>query len=123
MNKILILFSLTILSAHAHSQEIIQGPFLIRYGVTYQQNTNALVTGVVVSFRENGQLESKVNYKDGKKDGFHESFYEKRQLRSKENHKDGKKHGLSERYHENGQLAFKGCFKNDDYIDMSYCEK
>ena len=61
--------------------------------------------------------------KDGRAVGLAEGYHENGQLSYKDNYKDGKKHGLSEVYYDNGQLSFKGCFKNDDYIDMSYCEK
>mgnify|MGYP001399374060 CR=1 FL=1 len=43
-----------VLSVHSYSQEVFTGPFLIRDGVTYHQNTNELVTGIVERFYPNG---------------------------------------------------------------------
>ena len=36
--------------------EVVTGPFLVRDGITYHQDTNELVTGIVDEFYENGQL-------------------------------------------------------------------
>ncbi len=74
-------------------------------------------------FGENGQLRFKSNYKDGKEDGLQESYYENGQLQTKFNGKDGQEHGLYESYDENGQLKDKICFKNGEEVDMSNCEK
>ena len=61
---------------------------------------------------ENGQLEEKGNYKDGKPDGLFETYYENGQLTFKGNFKDGEKDGLFEEYYENGQLSVKVNFKD-----------
>ena len=47
-------------------------------------------------YDEDGQLESRYNFKDGEKDGLWEEYYKNGQLKSKENYKDGKKDGLME---------------------------
>ena len=54
-----------VLSANSYSQEVVTGPFLIRDGLTYHQDTNELVTGIIEDFYENGQLKSRENYIDG----------------------------------------------------------
>ena len=48
-------------------------------------------------YQENGQLEFRSNYKDGKWDGFLEFF------------------------NEDGLFWFKNCYKNGEEINMSYC--
>ena len=55
-------------------------------------------------FYENGQLSSKVNYKDGKEDGLYEMYYENGQLQYKANFKDGKmEDGSLESYDKDGK--------------------
>jgi len=148
MNKILIILSLVLLAA-CSSKEIPYENLVVRQGVHYEVNSQTPFTGVTVKYHENGQLESKGNYKDGKKDGLSEryringqfwvgenykdglldglseSYHMNGQLAYKGNYKDGKKHGLEESYLENGQLRLRGrnCYKNSTKIDMTYCEK
>ena len=58
------------------SQKIFTGPFLIREDIFYHQDTNELVTGAFESFHENGQLQTKGTFIDGKQDGLCELFDE-----------------------------------------------
>ena len=46
--------------------------------------------GLVEEFYDNGQLEWRASYKDGKLDGLWEKFYENGQLEEKRNYKNGK---------------------------------
>ena len=62
---------------------------------------------------ENGQLQQRTNYKDGKRDGLNEEYYVNGQLRDNRSYKDGEYDGLFEYYFENGQLQFKGNYKDD----------
>ena len=75
----------------------------------------------------NGNLKSRTNYHPkidgGKRHGPHVVYYENGQLELKRNYKDGKIDGLEEWYYENGQLLSKSCLINDNEVDMSYCEK
>ena len=50
MKKLLTFFCLILLSGHSHSQDVFTGPFLERDGITYHQDTNELVTGIVELF-------------------------------------------------------------------------
>ena len=72
-------------------------------------------------FYENGQLKTKGNIKDGKYDGLVETYFENGQLRKKSNWKDGQLNGLEETYYLNGQFESR-CYKNNEQVDMSYCE-
>ncbi len=85
MKPLLLILSVFLLSSYSYSQEVFTGPFLIRDGIYYHQDTNELVTGIVEKFHENGQLSRRTNYKDGKLDGTYEWFYENGQLKSKKN--------------------------------------
>jgi|TARA_B110000902_G_scaffold125559_1_gene146538 antitoxin component YwqK of YwqJK toxin-antitoxin module len=103
MNKILIILSLVLL-ASCSPKEVPPSDLVERQGIQYEVNSQTPFTGIVVDYYENGQLSSKGNYKDGKKDGLWEYFDENGQLRFKSNYKDGKEDGLQESYYENGQL-------------------
>jgi len=60
---------------------------------------------------ENGQLFSKLFYKEGKQEGEQESWWENGQLMSKYFYKDGKKEGEQLTWHRNGQLVSKEFYK------------
>ena len=80
------------------------------------------IDGLGESYYENGQLYNKVNYKDGKEDGLRESYYENGQLWFIKNFKDGELHGLSETYFEDGSKYDDACYKNGELTDKSYCK-
>ena len=65
-----------------------------RRGITYEINSQTPFTGSSVSYYENGQLEVRENYKDGKVEGLYEGYYENGQLEERGNLKDGKEEGL-----------------------------
>ena len=89
MKKLLTILCLVFLSVHSYSQEVITGPFLIREGITYNQNTNEPITGIVEEFYANGQLRSRGNYKDGNKDGLVYRFDEDGKLTRTETYRNG----------------------------------
>ena len=64
------------------------------------------------TYYENGQLQFKINVKDGIEDGLYETYYENGQLEYKANYINGKKNGLYETYYENGQLEYKANYIN-----------
>jgi len=70
-------------------------------------------TGIWEESYNNGQLSSKVSYKDDKRDGIWESYYKNGQLLSKGSYKNDKKTGIWESYYDNGQSYSKGSYKND----------
>ena len=71
------------------------------------KNDGGKKQGLSESYYENGQLESKINWKDGERHGIQESYYENGQLERKFNWKDDRAYGLEEVYHENGQFKSK----------------
>ena len=77
-------------------------------------------------FYSNGKLENRINYQPksdgGKEHGLTESYYENGQLHIIENYKDGNRDGLFESYYKNGQFKQDYCFKNNEKVDMSYCD-
>ena len=110
--KITIVLCLILLSVYSYSQEVVTGPFFIRDGITYHQDTNELVTGIVKKFYKNGQLLIKEHYKDGERDGPKEIFYDNGQLMEKINFIDGRPDGPSESFYDNGQLSNRGNYKD-----------
>jgi len=108
VNKILIILSLVLLVS-CSSKEIPYENLVVRQGVHYEVNSQTPFTGVSVEYHENGQLNNRTSYKDGKKDGVDEQYYENGQLRLKGNYKDDKiEDGSFEEYNENGQLIPSG---------------
>ena len=110
--RLLTILCLVLLSVHSYSQEVVTGPFLIIDGITYDQNTNEPVTGIVESFHGNGQLSSRGNFVDGEQDGLWEEFDEDGQLEMRGNYIDGEPVGLFEFFDENGNLTRAGMFRN-----------
>ena len=74
-----------------------------------------------------GQLQSKLNYIDGKLDGLWIGYFENGQLQFKRNYIDGKLDGLwIEYFHRNSQERSLLCFKNGELLGTTYtfsCEK
>ena len=56
MKQLLIILSLVLLSYCSQEPEVVTGPFIVRDGITYDQNTNEPLTGSVEEFDENGEL-------------------------------------------------------------------
>ena len=69
--------------------EVFTGPFIVREGITYDQNTNEPVTGIIEEFHINGQLQVRENYIDGVENGLREYFDIDGNLTSTETYKNG----------------------------------
>ena len=75
MRLLLFLLSVLLLSSYSYSQEVIpENETVNRDGLVYHQDTNELVTGTVEFFYENGQLQYRINYIDGEREGLREWF-------------------------------------------------
>ena len=68
--------------------------------------------GEFITYFDNGQINLKLNFKDGKKDGEQLSYYEYGQLKSISNLKEGIYDGEQIDYYENGKIAAKGNLKD-----------
>jgi antitoxin component YwqK of YwqJK toxin-antitoxin module len=118
MKILLTILCLVLLSVHSYSQEVIpEVETVTRDGLIYHQLSTEPLTGTVVGFYENGRLESRRNYKDGKMDGLQEEFYENGQLHYRENYKDGKREGLYEEFYRRGQLLVRRNYINGKIPD------
>ena len=85
---------------------------------------NGLKQGEWEGYYDNGELESKGNYKDDKKVGYWEHYYNGNgELSSKGNYKNDVKDGYWEGYYRNGKLEYKGNYKDgfkDGYWEGYY---
>jgi hypothetical protein len=57
--KITIVLCLFLLSVYSYSQEVFTGPFITRDDITYDQNTNEPITGIVEEWTSQGLLDCK----------------------------------------------------------------
>jgi antitoxin component YwqK of YwqJK toxin-antitoxin module len=89
--KLLIILCLVLLSSCSQETEVVTGPFVFKNDITYDQNTNEPVTGIVESFHENGQLLERKNYKDGEYKGLWEFFDEEGNLTKTETYRNGER--------------------------------
>ena len=90
------------------------GPFLVRDGITYDQESNQPITGIALKYFEGGQLKYKAYFKGGKKEGLEEYYFENGQLNQRSNYRGGKKEGLYEVFNRFGDLSLKGNFKHGE---------
>ena len=114
--KILVILSLIVLVSCSPT-EVPSEKLVERGGITYLINSQTPFSGRSVSYYENGQVKGKINYKNGKPDGFFEHYYENGQLNIKGNQKDGEPDGLWESYYDNGQLMIKVNYNKDGKED------
>jgi antitoxin component YwqK of YwqJK toxin-antitoxin module len=111
--KITIVLCLILLSVYSYSQEVVTGPFFIRDGITYHQDTNEPVIGIIQSFFPNSsQIAERQTYRDGRPDGPSESFHDNGQLSNRGNYKDGKQDGFHEYFDKRGTLTRTMTFRN-----------
>lgn len=68
---------------------------------------------VIETYYDNGQLESRSNYKDDKLNGLYETWYKNGQLKARGIYKDDKLEGLWEIWYLNGQLMSRTYYEND----------
>ncbi|MBO5284893.1 MAG: toxin-antitoxin system YwqK family antitoxin [Alphaproteobacteria bacterium] len=82
------------------------------------------VTGIAKLYYDDGQLRSKINFKDGKLDGVWEGYFRDGKLQITANFKDGEADGVWRGYSSNGQLEKEGSYKNDrlDGVEKKYYE-
>ncbi|MDB2489443.1 hypothetical protein N9X38_03395 [Gammaproteobacteria bacterium] len=95
-----------------NDQKIIEGPFLIREGILYSQETNKPATGIVEIDTSSLGLSERKTYKNGALNGPYDVYLSNGQLLSRENYIAGKKHGLSEFFYHDGQLQERKIYKN-----------
>ena len=83
-------------------------------GLYYKKYARVPFTGAVKDFYENGQLSSRLNYKNGEQDGLTEWFHENGQVGERGYYKNGEREGLTEIFNANGQLSSRYNYKNGE---------
>ena len=99
------------------SKEIPSEKLVERNGLSYEINTETPYTGVTLSYHTNGQLSSRVRYKNGLKDGSSEIYNQNGQIIDLRNYKENIEEGPYELFHENGQISVRGVMENGKPID------
>ena len=124
VKKLLTIFCLVLLVSC--SNEVLEEKLVYRNGLYYDINSTTPFTGQSVKYwrdielsKNNNlvvveEIRERISYKNGKKDGLHESFYENNQFKFGRNYKNGELDGLWVEYYENGQLNTKGDYKNGE---------
>ena len=122
MKKLSVLLCIFLLSACAPS-EVPSDKLVERNGIVYEINSQTPFAGVATVHHENGQLESKSTYEDGKLNGITEDYRENGQLETKATYKDGKLHGLYEVHYSDGTKRIASlCYQNGEDADISKCK-
>ena len=114
MRSLLLLASVFLVSAYSYAQGIPENRTVIRDDLIYHQETNELVTGTVEKFYDNGELEERTTYKDGKREGLWEYFRRNGQPMFRQNYKDGKPEGFWEWFNEDGRLQQRENYKDGE---------
>ena len=113
MKQLLTILCLVLLSSYSYSEEVPYSKLVERQGITYKINSTTPFTGSSVSYHDNGQLESRGNYKNGRKEGLSEKYHDNGQLEWRRNYKDELvEDGPYESFHSNGQLERRGNYKD-----------
>ena len=121
MKKLLpILFVLIITSC---SKEVPSDQLVIRDGIFYEVNSQTPFSGTSLSYNNDGQLEYREHFKDGKVDGLVEEYHENGQLKVRTNYKDGKRDGLRETFDVNGNPVSKGNYTDGELDGYGFIEK
>ena len=115
MKKLLPILSLLIIISC--SKEIQLDQLVERNGLSYEVNNEKPFTGTTLSYHSNGQVESRIEYKNGLRDGLSETFNENGQILESENYKENVLNGLYKSFHENGQLRVEVILKKELPID------
>ena len=85
-------------------------------GIIFLPNMTEPFTGNNLCEYANGQVKSKGETKDGKKDGKWTRWYESGQIWSEKHYKDGKKDGKWTLWNENGQMLSEEHYKDGKCI-------
>lgn len=121
ISLLLFVFVVFLMPSDCNGQEvrIVRSNDLVeRDGLKYEVNSKtpftgkSPFTGKAVTFHENGQKKSEVNYKDGKVDGLSTAWYESGQKQAELTVKDGVPDGLFTVWYEHGQKKSEIDYKN-----------
>lgn len=88
-------------------------------------NDEGELEGVYITYFDNGELDSKSNYKDGMLDGYYEEYYQNGQMYCQGNFEDDQRVGLWAYYWKDGSLKSEYYYINGEVVGMvkTYDEK
>jgi len=112
---IVILFSI----ACSKEPDIFSGPYIIRDGILFSQETNLPITGVVLRNYESGELMTQNHYLNGMRHGAAKYFDLNGQLRELANYHSGVLHGSRETFSEYGSLKISEDYKMGKLLDQN----
>ena len=92
-------------------QEIDASMLVTRNETAYEVNSNTPFTGVSLTYHQNGAVDDRVTFKDGKQNGLLESYFENGTREFRANMKDGERDGIAEGYSENGSVVLRANYK------------
>ena len=99
----------------SESQEVVEAKGLVYRNKTYYEvNSNTPFTGVLLTYHQNGLVDERVTFKDGKRDGSREKYFMNGQLMVDSNYKNGKPDGFYESYWYDGRPWLKQNWKDGE---------
>ncbi|WP_338946227.1 toxin-antitoxin system YwqK family antitoxin [Fusobacterium canifelinum] len=84
----------------------------LKDNIIYEKDGKKVYTGIVEKYSEDGILQERREYKNGKADGISKFFYPDGKLSSETTYKNGKRNGLEKAYQENGKLEYEIKYKD-----------
>ena len=114
MKKSIILFLILSISLSANAAEYTEKntrPCPQNKELVCDQN-EAPITGLLISYYDDGKLKSEEIFKDGKKEGLARVYYKNGELQSEKNYMAGRVEGLVKTYYENANLKREEVFKD-----------
>ena len=112
INNLVAISYVFLVASGAQAAELLVAPYVTQGVIKHDDKSHKPLTGVVLTFYENGQLRQKVKYMGGQENGISELYRENGILKRKLSYRDGKQHGLMESYYESGLLKIKSNFKS-----------
>jgi len=82
-----------------------------------QTNSGGQMEGLWEGFYENGNIQWRISYKEGKKDGIEEFFYKNGNIRWRTPYKENKPDGIEEIFDEQGNITETRHWKNGEIIE------
>ena len=124
MKKLIPLFTIIFfISCSQDMKEVDYSKIVSRNDLAYEVNSEEPFSGLMTAYHPNGQLRSRVQLKNGLRNGLHEYFLENGQLLTRDSYKNGQREGLSEEYFLDGQLKSHDCWQQGKAVSISYCKK
>ena len=88
-------------------------------GIKGQLNSKGQREGLWEVFYENGNIHSRIPYKEGKIDGINEWFYENGNIRRRTTFKEGNEDGIDEWFCANGNITKTRVWKDGQLIETT----